>query len=129
LALFLGYDIQINHSIYHQTIDVIQKAQVTSVLLKSRRLSKILSDGCEVSVCIQTFFIRASVFTTNRLCTLSFGPSENMTVVINVFLTETYNSGGYFVQKLKSDSLFSHYVYDLNMLICAFSVIQISFWL
>lgn len=110
LALFLGYDIQINHSIYHQTLDQLmwyrRHRLIQTFFWNPEDYQKSFQMVVKCLSVFRQLFFQASVFTTNCLCTLSFGPSENMTVFINVFLTETYNSGGYFVQKLKSDSFF-----------------------
>jgi integrase len=47
LASFLGHDIRIHRNIYCQTLDVIQKAKVASVLFKVNRGVQLIDDSCE----------------------------------------------------------------------------------
>jgi hypothetical protein len=47
LASFLGHDIRIHRSIYCQTLDVVQKAKVASVLLKVNRGVQLTDDMCD----------------------------------------------------------------------------------
>ena len=47
MASFLGHDILIHPSIYCQTLGVVQKAKVASVLLKVNRGVQLTDDMCD----------------------------------------------------------------------------------
>ena len=94
---------RIHRGIYRQTLEVIQKAKVASVLLKSRLL-EILSAGCELPVHINiwTFFFLPPDYSLQTLGALFPLAPQRTQLFIIVFLTETDNYGGYFGLKKKS---------------------------